>query len=186
LRPLPAEAYEIATWEKDRLGKDCYFCAGGWYTASYQYYGKEIMARITPHLVQAYLERELIKTHTRVLKGKRATDWNDFPPDKAAFFRRTLDWCRHQAGSLGDEVKKTVDILLDDHALYHLRQVHAIIRLEEKYCKDRLNVACGRSNSFGDPGYQTVKNILEKGLDRDESREPIPVTAGAFLSGPVI
>lgn len=185
LRPLPAEAYEIATWEKARLGKDCFFYAGGgWYTAPHRYYGKELMVKLTPHLVQVYLEGELVKTHLRVARGKRSPDWDDFPPDKAVFFRRTPDWCRHQAESLGDEVKKTVGDLLDDHALYHLRQVHAIIRLGEKYGKDRLDAACGRANSFGDPGYRTVKNILEKGLDHNEGREPMPVSAGAFLRGP--
>ncbi len=185
LTRLPVEPFEIATWEKARLGRDCYFYAGGgWYTAPYRYYGKEMMTRITPHLVQAYVERDLIKTHVRVPRGKRATDWDDFPPDKAAFFRRTPDWCRRQAEDLGSEVKKAVDVLLDDHALYHLRQVHAIIRLGEKYGKDRLEAACGRANSFGDPGYRTVKNILEKGLDRYESREPVRVSAGAFLRGP--
>ena len=185
LKALPPEPYEIATWDKAKVGRDCYFHAGGsWYTAPYRYYRKEIMVRITPHLVRAYFDRELIKTHIRVAKWQRATDWNDFPPEKAAFFRRTPDWCRHQAESLGEEVTKTVGILLDDHALYHLRQVHAIIRLGEKYGKERLNAACGRANFFGDPGYRTVKNILEKGLDRGESYEPSPVSAGAFLRGP--
>jgi hypothetical protein len=81
-------------------------------------------------------------------------------------------------------VKKTVAILLDDHALYHLRQVHGIIRLKDKYGKERLNAACARANAFGDPAYRTVKNILEKGLDRDGHREPGLVNAGAFLRGP--
>jgi hypothetical protein len=76
----------------------------------------------------------------------------------AAFFRRTPDWCRHQAETIGEEVKKTVAILIDGHALYHLRQVHGIIRLKDKYGKERLNAACTRANAFGDPAYRTVKN----------------------------
>jgi len=185
LKPLPSEPYEIAVWNRAKVGRDCYFYAGGGsYTAPYRYYGKEIMVRLTPRLVQAYFDCELIKTHLRVGKWQHATDWNDFPPEKAAFFRRTPDWCRRQAETLGEEVKKTVGILLDDHALYHLRQVHAIIRLGEKYGKERLNAACGRANSFGDPAYRTVKNILEKGLDCAENDEPNPVDVVAFLRGP--
>jgi len=57
-------------------------------------------------------------------KWQRSTDWDDFPPEKIAFFRRTPDWCRHQARMLGDEVRKAVETLLEDHALYHLRQIH--------------------------------------------------------------
>ena len=185
LRPLPREPFEIASWVKARVGRDCYFYAGGGgYTAPYQYYGKEIMVRLTPHLVQAYFDGELIKTHLRVGKWQRSTDWDDFPPEKAAFFRRTPDWCRHQAEAIGEEVKKTVALLLDSHALYHLRQVHGIIGLKDKYGKERLNAACARANAFGDPAYRTVKNILEKGLDHADRHEPHPVSAGAFLRGP--
>ena len=185
LRPLPPEQYEIATWAKAKVGRDCYFHAGGGgYTAPYGYAGKEIMVRLTPRLVQAYFDGDLVKTHVRVGKWQRSTDWDDFPPEKAAFFQRTPDWCRHQAEAIGEEVKRAVDVLLDDHALYHLRQVHAIIRLKDKYGKERLNAACARANSFGDPSYRTIKNILEKGMDRADSYEPCPVSAGAFLRGP--
>jgi hypothetical protein len=185
LKSLPPEPFEIATWVSAKVGRDCYFyTGGGGYTAPYKYAGKEVMVRITPRLVQAYFDGELIKTHLRVEKWQRSTDWDDFPPDKAAFFRRTPDWCRHQADAIGEEVKKTIAILLDDHALYHLRQVHAIIRLKDKYGKERLNAACARANAFGDPAYRTVKGILEKGLDSADSYKPNMVSAGAFLRGP--
>jgi transposase len=185
LRPLPPEPYEIATWNKAKVGRDCYFYAGGsGYTAPYQYYGKEIMVRLTTHLVKAYFDGELIKTHIRVGKWQRSTDWNDFPSEKAAFFQRTPDWCRSRAQGLGEEVSKTAEYLLEDHALYHLRQVHAILRLGEKYGKERLNAACGRANFFGDPAYRTIKNILEKGLDRSEGEETCLSDAGALLRGP--
>jgi hypothetical protein len=185
LRPLPPEPFEIATWTEAKVGRDCYFyVAGGGYTAPYRYAGKEVIVRFTPHLVQAYFDYELIKTHVRVGKGQRSTDWDDFPPEKSAFFRRTPDWCRHQASLLGEEVKKTVEALLEDHLLYHLRQVHGILRLGEKYGKDRLDAACARANAFSDPSYRTVKNILEKGLDRELSVAISEATAGAFLRGP--
>jgi hypothetical protein len=185
LKPLPPEPFEIATWVRAKVGRDCYFYAGGGgYTAPFGYAGKEVMVKLTPRLVQAYYDGELVKTHVRVSKWHRSTDWDDFPPEKAAFFRCTPDWCRYQAETIGEEVKKTVAILLDDHALYHLRQVHAIIRLKDKYGEERLDAACARANSFGDPAYRTVKNILEKGLDRTDDYEPGPVNTGAFLRGP--
>ncbi|MBT9163665.1 MAG: hypothetical protein DDT24_00585 [Chloroflexi bacterium] len=88
LQLLPSEPFEIATWAKAKIGRDCYFYAGGSaYTAPYRYAGKEVMVRLTPHLVQAYFGYELIKTHIRVCKGQRSTDWDDFPTEKAAFFR---------------------------------------------------------------------------------------------------
>ncbi len=185
LKPLPHEPFEMATWVRAKVGRDCYFYTGGsGYTVPYGYAGKEVMVKLTPHLVQAYYNGDLIKTHIKVGKWQRSTDWDDFPPEKAAFFRRTPDWCRRQAKAIGEEVEKTVATLLDDHALYHLRQVHAIIRLKDKYGDARLDAACARANLFGDPGYRTIKNILERGLERGNHHELEPVRTGAFLRGP--
>ena len=185
LRPLPPEPFEIATWAKAKVGWDCYFyAAGAGYTIPYAYAGKGVTVRLTPKLVQAYVGYDLVKTHLRVPKGRRATDWDDFPAQKAAFFRRTPDWCRQQAARMGEEVRKTVESLLEDHLLYHLRQIHGILRLAEQYGPVRLNAACGRANAFGDPSYRTVKTILEKGLDQQMALAPPAVAAGAFLRGP--
>jgi len=110
---------------------------------------------------------ELVKTHRRGAKGERVTDWNDYPPEKAAFFQRTPDWYRGRASLIGTSTRETVDALLEEHAFHHLRQCQGILRLAEKYGQERLERACARANAFGDPAYRTVKTILERGLDKD-------------------
>ncbi|MDO8671297.1 MAG: IS21 family transposase, partial [Dehalococcoidia bacterium] len=134
--------------------------------------------------VEFYLNQELIKSHLRVPKGKRQTDWSDYPPQKAAFFQRNPVWCRQRAAELGREVGIAVSSLLSSHALHFLRQSQGIIRLADKYGSDRLNAACARANAFGDSSYRTVRNILEKGLD---AQQPLPIvtdsSSPAFLRG---
>lgn len=185
MKPLPPEPFEVVTWVEAKLGRDCYFYAGGaGYTAPHQYACRQIMVRLTAKRVEAYWGHELIKTHLRVPKGKRATDWEDFPPKGAAFFQRTPDWCRKQAKEMGEQVQQAVEALLEDHALYHLRQAHGILRLAEKYGPQRLNAACLRALNFGDPSYRTIKNILESGLDKLVALQAHRVDTGAHLRGP--
>jgi hypothetical protein len=82
-------------------------------------------------------------------------------------------------------VAAVVNALLDEHALHHLRQAQGVLRLAEKYGNERLDAACHRAMTFGDPAYRTVKTILERGLDaRTETLAPMPVRVGAFLRGP--
>jgi transposase len=184
LRPLPPEPFEVVTWVEAKLGRDCYFYAGGGgYTAPHPYACRKLMVRLTARRVEAYWGYDLIKTHPRVPKGKRSTDWNDFPPKSAAFFQRTPDWCRKQAQELGEAVHQAVEALLEDHALYHLRQVHGILRLAEKYGPQRLNAACSRALNFGDPTYRTIKNILESGRDKLVALQTHRVETGAYLRG---
>jgi transposase len=41
-----------------------------------------------------------------------------------------------------------------------------VIRLENKYSAERLNMACSRAIEYKAYSYQNVANILEKGLDK--------------------
>lgn len=186
LLPLPAAPFDLAQWTQAKVARDCHIQVGGaWYSIPSRYVGKTLAVRLTSSLVQAFLEHQLIKTHVRVSKGQRSTDWDDYPPEKAAFFRRTPDWCRAQARGLGPAVASAVGALLAVHALHHLRQAQGVLRLGEKYGPTRLDAACARALAFGDPAYRTIKTILERGLEGEAASLPVQTTlAGAFLRGP--
>ena len=191
LRPLPSEPFEAVTWSRAKVARDCHIqVARKIYSVPYRYVGKTLEVRISQRTVECYLHGQLVKTHLRLKEGRRQTDWNDYPAEKARFYQRTPDWCRLQATTLGPAVAQAVEELLSRHALHYLRQCQGIIGLAKKYGPDRLNAACERALAFGDPAYRTVHNILEKAL---EGQRPLPLhastppgsaVAGAYLHGP--
>jgi transposase len=185
LRPLPAAPFEIVTWHRAKVALDCHIqVANTLYSVPYQYVGKTVDVKLGSKIVEIYLEYRLIKTHSRGDRGRRVTDWNDYPPEKAAFFQRTPEWYRHKASLIGAATREVVAALLKEHAFHHLRQCQGILRLVETYGEKRLEQACARANAFGDPCYRTVKTILERELDKQPPLfEPVRV-AGAFLRGP--
>jgi hypothetical protein len=154
------------------------------YSVPYQYVGKTVDVKLGTNTVEIYFDSNLIKIHCRGGSGKRVTEWNDYPPEKAAFFQRTPEWYRHKASSIGTATREAVDSLLKVHAFHHLRQCQGILRLEDKYGQKRLEQACARANAFGDPCYRTVKTILERDLDKQKLLFEPTREAGAFLRGP--
>lgn len=185
LKPLPSAPFDMPTWYRAKVAHDCHIQVNGTlYSIPYQYVGATVDVRQGAKVVECYLDYEMVKVHLRGSKGQRVTDWNDYPPEKSAFYQRTPNWCRHRAELLGHEVKKTIEALLEEHALHHLRQCQGIIHLAEKHGAERLNNACARANAFGDPAYRTVKTILERGLDKQPVLFEPARTAGAFLRGP--
>jgi len=186
LIPLPDTPFQAATWVQAKVARDCHIqVAGSWYSVPYQHAGQTVSVRMTPRLVECYLSYQLIKTHLRVAKWQRSTDWSDYPPETSRFFQETPDWCRRQARSLGPSVREAVDAVLESPALHHLRQAQGIIRLADKYGPERLDAACARAIAFGDPTYRTIKQILERGLDRQSEAPSVQQRlAGAFLRGP--
>jgi hypothetical protein len=54
------------------------------------------------------------------------------------------------------------------HAEHAYRRCLGLLRLAKKYGNERLELACGRALILQAIGYRSVKNILEKGLERAE------------------
>lgn len=191
LRPLPSQPFEPVTWTQAKVARDCHIQVGRTlYSVPYRYLGKTLAVRISRRTVECYWNGDLVKTHLRAHKGRRQTDWGDYPPEKARFYQRTPDWCRAQAMALGPSVAQVIEALLSRHTLHYLRQCQGIIGLAEKYGADRLNAACERAWAFGDPAYRTVRNILHKALEAQKGPPPEadlvrPDASGAaYLHGP--
>ncbi len=90
--------------------------------------GKTVDVKLGSRVAEVYLDFELIKTYLRGAKGQRVTDWNDYPPEKAAFSQRTPDWYRQRARIIGISTRETVEALLEEHAFHNLRQYQGMLR----------------------------------------------------------
>jgi transposase len=185
LRPLPAEPFVLATWATAKIGPDIHAQVDKvLYSVPWQHIGKTADVRLTATMVQFFIGGQLVKTHPRKLRGK-ATDFGDYPPEKIAFHMRTPAWCRRQATGIGPACEQVISELLTDNALYRLRSAQGVISLADKHDPARLEAACAKAITAGDPSYRTIKGILAAGAERDQ----LPAAAGdggapAFLRGP--
>ena len=185
LRPLPAEPFVLATWAKAKIGTDIHARVEKvLYSVPWRHIGKTAGVRITATMVQFFIGGQLVKTHPRKDKGKQ-TDFADYPPEKIAFHMRTPAWCRKQAAGIGPACEQVISELLADNALYRLRSAQGVIGLADRSDRARLEAACAKALTAGDPSYRTIKGILAAGAER----ETLPAAAGdggaaAFLHGP--
>jgi transposase len=185
LLPLPAGPFVLATWAKTKIGPDIHARVGKvLYSVPWRHIGKTADVRVTDMMVQFFIGGNLVKTHPRKAWGKQ-TDFGDYPPEKIAFHMRTPAWCRRQAAAIGPACEHLIGELLADNALYRLRSAQGVIGLADRHDPSRLEAACARAITAGDPSYRTVKGILAAGTEGDN---PAPSSgdggAGAFLHGP--
>jgi transposase len=185
LRPLPAEPFVLATWARAKIGPDIHAQVDRvLYSVPWQHIGKTADVRLTATMVQFFVGGQLVKTHPRKTRGKQ-TDYGDYPPEKIAFHMRTPAWCRRQAKDIGPSCEQVIAELLGDNALYRLRAAQGVIGLADRHHRSRLEAACAKAITAGDPSYRTIKGILAAGT---EAGQP-PASAGdggaaAFLRGP--
>jgi hypothetical protein len=185
LAPLPADPFVVAEWSRCKVGPDIHVKVGrSLYSVPWKHIGQILDARSTATMVQLFTGGDLVKTHARKPQGKQ-TDLGDYPPEKIAFRMRTPAWCRRRAAEIGPACTALIAGLLEDNALYRLRAAQGVLHLADKHQPGRLEAACAKAATAGDPSYRTVKGILAAGT------ETVPVTApagdggaAAFLHGP--
>ena len=185
LTPLPQQRFVLATWSRAIVGPDIHVKVGRClYSVPWRFIGQKVDARATFTMVQIFTAGQLIATHAAKTAGKQ-TDMSHYPPEKIAFAMRTPTWCRAQAEQIGPHAVAVIADLLAVNALFRLRAAQGVLRQSDKYGSARLEAACGKAVSVGDPSYRTVKGILAAGAETD----PLPPSTGdggaaAFLHGP--
>ncbi|MGH9046334.1 MAG: Mu transposase domain-containing protein, partial [Acidimicrobiales bacterium] len=180
---LPHLCFELATWSRPKVATDCHVkVAKALYSVPWRLLGRRVDARLGERTVEIFDEGTLVKTHVRIERG-RATDWEDYPPHKVAFFMRTPTWCRRRSAELGSSVAELVSVLLEGGALHHLRSAQGVIGLAERHGAERLDLACRRALDVGDPAYRTVRGILAAGTESEGVRHDGTPSAPAHLHG---
>lgn len=184
LMSLPVEPFELAAWSTPKVHPDCHVKVGkALYSVPWRLIGKTVDARESDRTVEVFVDATLIKTHVRVERG-RQTDFEDYPPEKVAFFMRNPVWCRTRAAEIGPAVVELVAELLDINALHRLRSAQGVLSLADKHTSARVDAACRRAIDVGDPTYKTVKGILAAGTETADTTASTTPSTPAHLHGP--
>ncbi|NMO57712.1 IS21 family transposase [Actinoplanes sp. TBRC 11911] len=185
LQPLPARPFTLATWSTATVGPDIHAKVGKTiYSVPWRLIGQRIDARETPLVVQIFHHGTLVATHGRKPSGKQ-TDLGHYPPEKIAFRMRTPTWCRTRAAEIGPACEQVIAALLEVNALFRLRAAQGVLGLAGKHSPARLEAACAKALTAGDPSYRTIKGILVIGAETDPARpQRGDGGAAAHLRGP--
>jgi hypothetical protein len=119
-------------------------------------------------------KQQLVATHERATKpGQRLTHLEHIPPEKLPGLTQTCESLLAEAENAGPATLEIVQGLLEDPVLYRIPTAGRLVRLAHTFSAERLEAACKRALTFGDPSYKTIKNILQQGLDEDAAALPV-------------
>ena len=171
LRPLADHRYElkhrmIVTVMKNNyvnLTEDKHY-----YSVPYHFIGKKVTLLYSQSVVEVYHRYERIAIHNRSRQPYMYTTVNEHLASK---HRYMSDWNPNtfieRAEEVGPETKQYIIELLNtrQHPEQTYRSCQGVLSFAARVGKERLNNACRRALQYGDYGYQTIKAILERGLD---------------------
>jgi transposase len=183
LRPLPVEDFEIFDFKKARVAPDYHVdVEGHYYSVPYTLVRQLVEVRIKSQLVQIFHQNRMVASHRRnPIRGLHTTVPEHMPPHH----RHQAEWTPQRfeswARRSGPGVGEFVAVLLDDrqHPEQAYRACFGLMRLGKKFSNERLDAACLRALELGARRLKNVKNILERGLDKEALPASEPTTRGA-------
>lgn len=170
LRELPSSRYVVAEWKKVRVNIDYHIqLKGSYYSVPYRLRGQELECRYTDTTVELFKNGTRVASHLRSFKANHTSTNSEHMPKHHREHvewspSRMLDWGK----SIGAFTECCFQRLMDqcEHPELAYKQCLGIIGLSKKYERERLENACERAFKLGAVGYQSIKSILEKNLDK--------------------
>lgn len=174
-RPLPDHGFEFAQWKKVRSGIHYHVeFEKNFYSTPYTLIHQILEVRATSFLVEIYKAGQRVASHPRSYqKNHYSTVKEHMPPSH----QKHLDWTPERilewAGRLGPSVRELIGKILASRIYPEqaYRSCLGIIRLERHYGASRLEAASKRALDYSALSYQSVKNILQNGLDKTAATE---------------
>lgn len=103
-------------------------------------------ARADSSIVRFYdpVSREVVKVHPRVVRGRRSTDFTDFPPEKAAYAARDAEALINRARSHGAAIGEFAQKLFAASPLpwTRMRQLGMLHGLIKRFGPRRVDETC--------------------------------------------
>ena len=176
LKPLPAKRYEMAEFKTARVNVDYHIeYAGHLYSVPNALVRQQVDLRITQTAVEVYAKNKRVAIHAKSDRvGAHSTIAEHMPASHRAHHEWTpsklIAW-GHRIGTYTAEMVEQI-LKRKPHPEQGYRSCMGLRSLRKNYGADRLEAACYRAISNRVYSYQSVKSILEKGLDQVPQSTP--------------
>jgi Integrase core domain len=180
LTPLTRERFDPPRWAHCTVHPDHHLSFGkALYSVPTRFVGRGVWVRGDRTLVRIYADRALIKTHATQAPGGRATDHDDYPPERTSYTLRDPQRIIRQAESHGVHVGRfAAELLAGIFPWAKLRQAQRLLRLGDTFGWARLDGACRRALAFDLLNVKRVETILRLDLEHGPDLESEAVALG--------
>ena len=167
---LPATRYEFAEWKKSKVQFNYHISYNGHeYSVPYTLIHKTVEIRASVKTIEIFYRGKRIYSHLRNhLEHGYTTILSHMPPSHQKYIEWTPERIKNWAKRYGQSVIALVEKIMESRKFPEqaYKSCLGIIRLENKFTAERLNLACLRALEYRAYSYHSVVNILQRGLDK--------------------
>lgn len=179
LKPLPAMAYEFATWKKAKVHLDYHVeIERAYYSVPYALVGKTVEARLTANAVEIFHRQQLVARHLRSRRrGQFVTLAAHRPERHSAVIDLTHERLRQRALAIGPA---TAEVLAQQlHRRVHpeesLRTSLGILRLARDFSPTALEAAAERATALKTFSYRALRALIAAPAPTEPAQPTLPL-----------
>lgn len=174
LLPLSKNRWELTSWRQCVVRKDWRIMVdGAYYSVPYQLINQTVDVCIKHSVVRIFHEHKEVALHeTAKNKWDYRRKTEHAPPHQEAVLQCSREGLLILAEEIGPFTYQLTHTILSNPTLDKLRPVRNLLRLINKYSKERLEKACQRAFDYKVFSYVGIKGILEKNLDSEPINTP--------------
>jgi transposase len=188
LKPLPEAAYQVRKGKSVMVQRNYAIQLPDnehYYTVPYEYVGCKVWVSYNSHTVEVYYQQERVAFHVRSSSEPKFNRIHEHMPENHKHMVDARGWTTEdllkRAGWVGEYTRQAAEKIIhgSTYPEGNYKACNAMILLQGKYGKDRLEAACRRSANIPRPTLRLIKNILVAGLDKqpllfEEIDKPLP------------
>jgi transposase len=167
---LPAMRYEFSEWKKSKVQFNYHVGYNGHeYSVPYTLIHKPVEIRASAKTIEIFYRGKRIYSHPRShIEHGYTTILSHMPPSHQKYIEWTPERIKNWAKRYGQSVIGLVEKIMESRKFPEqaYKSCLGIIRLENKFTAERLNLACLRALEYRAYSYHSVVNILQRGLDK--------------------
>lgn len=183
LKPLPAERFEVKHCVSAKVNRDYHVLLGQdhhHYSVPFKYIGKQVSIVYDSSQVEIFMGTGRIAFHKRDYRSHKYSTHAEHMPEKHKAYKESLGWTAEyftdKASLIGPFTKELILKLTQtrQYTEQTYRSCLGIIKLENKYGKERLETACKLALQLNGVSYRIVSNILINNRDKVTEQTPEP------------
>ncbi len=191
LKPLPKSRFELISWHQCTVRRDWRIMVeSSFYSVPHHLINKKVNVRVSSSFVQIFYNNNEVAHHEKARKKweyRRKPE--HAPPFKEAVLQCTREGLFLLAEEIGPFTKSMTEAILSHPTVDKLKPARLLLRLAEKYSRERLEKACQRALACKMSAYGNVKNILQNDLDSkltdsSSTDKIIPISTYKFARDP--
>jgi transposase len=183
LLPPPTATYDLPLWCEPKIGRDQHAqVAKALYSLPTKYVGRTLRARADRSVVTFYDGAVLVKTHARVLPGRRSTDPNDFPREKTTYALRDVAFLQQQAAGHGEAIGRYAAALLaGDLPWTRMRRVYRLLSLVKRYGGARVDASCATALAADLVNVHRLERLVKLAVTSEPPRVATVIPIARYL-----